>query len=310
MSINQESTPIEGATPPTAEQIESVLVGTSAELFPEYNNPYAPSTDEHNSAVSDTEPEQPTIDKTAQAAETVQTDDLIDTENYGKKKVRVKVDGVESEVTLQDLIKGYQTDQYLTKKGQKIGEEKRLVENIIAELGLNKQAPAQTVPQQEEDPLLDVLKPYVDPLLNEIKSLKQTVQQLSNVTQPQVYQSNLRELDTYLKQQGHDDFMEYVPKIESFIYNMPIEKQAEYNTPLAFAQTYLNLKIKDLKQGAATSPPKKEKTVVHTRVESGGGAPSTNINDDRISKDNELVNAAKQSGRTADWAKVFMHRGI
>ena len=43
-------------------------------------------------------------------------------------KVKVKIDGKESEVTFQDLLKGYQTDQSLTNKGRELGEARKALD--------------------------------------------------------------------------------------------------------------------------------------------------------------------------------------
>ena len=43
-------------------------------------------------------------------------------------KVKVKIDGTESEVTFQDLLKGYQTDQSLTNKGRELGEARKALD--------------------------------------------------------------------------------------------------------------------------------------------------------------------------------------
>ena len=53
-------------------------------------------------------------------------------------KVMVKVDGAEAEVSFGDLLKGYQTDAHLSKKGREIGEAQKALEeertNKLAEV--------------------------------------------------------------------------------------------------------------------------------------------------------------------------------
>ncbi len=48
-------------------------------------------------------------------------------------KVRVKVDGEELDVSFADLLKGYQTDASLSKKGREIGEAKKQIEEERSE---------------------------------------------------------------------------------------------------------------------------------------------------------------------------------
>lgn len=54
-------------------------------------------------------------------------DDEIDSEYDGL--VEVKIDGEKSEITMEELIKGYQTSQSLTKKGQELAEQAKELEN-------------------------------------------------------------------------------------------------------------------------------------------------------------------------------------
>ena len=63
------------------------------------------------------------VEETTEVPEVYTADDLdLDA------KVKVKIDGTESEVTFQDLLKGYQTDQSLTNKGRELGEARKALD--------------------------------------------------------------------------------------------------------------------------------------------------------------------------------------
>ena len=58
--------------------------------------------------------------------------DYLEFEKLADRKIKAKIGGVEKEITVKDLLKGYQTDQYLTQKGQKIAEEFRQLQTVKA----------------------------------------------------------------------------------------------------------------------------------------------------------------------------------
>ena len=69
------------------------------------------------------------VEETAtQEPETYSADDLdLDA------KVKVKIDGEEQDVSFADLLKGYQTDAHLSKKGRELGEAQKALETEKAE---------------------------------------------------------------------------------------------------------------------------------------------------------------------------------
>ena len=59
--------------------------------------------------------------------------DVYDVDELDDFNVKVKIDGEESEVDIKELVKGYQTDQYLTKKGRELSEANQHFERIVQE---------------------------------------------------------------------------------------------------------------------------------------------------------------------------------
>lgn len=290
---------------------KAVLSGTSLNLFPDlnkrwtdeaYGQPPIPKTPEEV-----TETVEATKEETAQPDEnTNPVDDFLDTAEFGNKKVKVKVDGVETEVTFKDLLKGYQLERHLTQKGQKLSEKEKALREI-EETIIGKASTPAAIPV-EQDPIGEVIDPYTKPLKEEIADLRKTIKELKGATQPLEYRQNLMRVDNHLRKSGYDDFMTYVPEIEQFITDLPIEQQAEYDTPKDFMNLYKDFKIRDLKKPPPkVNPDERPKPKVsNIHVESSAG--STATTDEDALKDKTLFDKAVESGRTEDWMAVLNHR--
>jgi hypothetical protein len=104
------------------EQIPEVDTEESDEEEPEALE--EDDTEEVEEEVEDEEEEtEDADDESTQEADVYSTDDL-DLE----AKVVVKIDGEETEVSFGDLIKGYSTEQHLSKKGREIGDARKELE--------------------------------------------------------------------------------------------------------------------------------------------------------------------------------------
>jgi hypothetical protein len=104
------------------EQVPPVDTEESDEAEPEASE--EDDTEEVEEEVEDEEEETADEDdESTQEADVYSTDDLdLDA------KVVVKVDGEEMEVSFGDLIKGYSTEQHLSKKGRELGEARKQAE--------------------------------------------------------------------------------------------------------------------------------------------------------------------------------------
>lgn len=291
----EQSTPESGMTEGTPE------LGTTAKLFPHLMEEVAPPPKEEPKP-PEPEPEAaapPQEEKPAEAPKVLTVDEL------GDQLVKVKIDGVEKEVPFRDVLRGYQTDQHLTAKGQKIAKEKQDLESMKRQTG-GAQPPAQPTQVQEVDPLLEVLQPYIKPFQEKISQLEKTLEDVAIVTKPALYQANLHKVDTYLKGQGFDDFMAYVPKIESHILSLPEEEQAQYDNQFAYIDLY---KTQKLREKVAT-PPQTPRHVDQrpappvTKIESVSGTPTGT--DDFQARYKTAFERAKE---TNDWTEVLKLKG-
>ncbi|MCG7904399.1 MAG: hypothetical protein JAY60_18480 [Candidatus Thiodiazotropha weberae] len=112
--------------PPPEEEIPNEEVQPEAE------------TEEVEAEKTDQEPEEPEsepeveteeiqIDADVFASALGLTDDAVVVDDDGVK-IKAKIDGQESAVTLQELLKGYQLEGHVTQKSQKLAEERRAFE--------------------------------------------------------------------------------------------------------------------------------------------------------------------------------------
>jgi hypothetical protein len=233
--------------------------------------------------------------------------EYIDLSTLADKKVKVKIGGVEKDITLRDLQKGYQTDQYLTQKGQTIAEQYRQLQaQAKPEQPKAAHVPQATIP--DDDFTREYIKPFADKQETAISALQQEIERLKSITQPMEYQNNLSKVDHDMKAAGYDDFMQYVPKITESILNMPVEQQVAYDTDWGFKSIYKDIKLAEMKEVLSKSktetklPDQRPKPRV-VNVESGGGTPTGN--DDTTSIYNAALEKAKQSGRMQDFARAI-----
>jgi hypothetical protein len=310
----------ENSTPDTGSESVSeqrdILTGTSKALFPDLNERYKDEV--YGPPPIPKTPEEVTGQERVEAGgeeeaspgikTTPVVDDLLDPDQFGSKKVKVKVDGVEMEVTFKELLKGFQLERHLTQKGQALGEKERTLREWEQTLMDKVTTPMQASPA--DDPLLEVVDPYVKPLKQEIEDLKKVVKELKGTTQPIEYQQNLKRVDSHLRKSGYDDFMSYVPEIEQAILAMPIEEQVEYDNPQAFMNLYKDFKIRDLKTAPKqrANPDERPKPKV-SRIDVESGSGSDAVSDDIGVKDKALFDRAVETGKTEDWMAVLSFRG-
>lgn len=265
--------------------------GTTTRLFPDTVVPAQADQQEVAAEVPQEEP----------VTETPEEPDYIDLDALGEKKVKVKIDGVESIVPLRELHKGYQKEQYLTVKGQQLAEERKYLESLKNQL-LQVIPPAQQ--QEEEDPLKEVINPYVSPILEEISTLKQQINMLSQVAAPYQYQQALNAVDAHLKKEGFDDFKNYVPKLEAAFQVASPEEQAFLNTGNGAIAFYFREKAKELKQSLSAKPKQADPRPAPkvTPIESGTSTPSGQESID-------MQALFERARKTGDWTAVYEAKG-
>lgn len=169
-------------------------------------------------------------------------------------KAKVKIDGEEREVTFEELQKGYQTDQHLSKRGNKISEERRELERIRQELKeqLSQRTPGAPAPAVSSEEIIPSSDPMVLQLQQEVAELRAIKAEL----EPVLHDRARNRVAEKLKADGFDDFNEYLPKIATFVATVEDPAQFNYyNTPEGAEALYFRFKAQDaMKQSKAPAP--------------------------------------------------------
>lgn len=199
------------------------------------------------------------VTQEAEKSNTFDIEEFFKTNSSAKK--RVKIDGVEEEVTLEELLRNYQTGKHLGKVGQKIGEERRRIREEIQRLEALKKPNDQVDTYDDNDPKVKNLE-------SQIMSMTEYLRRL----EPMVYENNQKILANQLKEEGFDDFLTYIPKIQTYIAGLEDEKLiAYYDTPEGAKSLYFRMKAQE-----AVSAPKqrKEEPKPIIKIDAGSSTPA------------------------------------
>lgn len=282
--------------------VEDVLIGTSAKLFGDTKKKKEapreiPSTEKEEEKKGGIEEETPK-----------EVSKYLNEEDFGDRKVKVKIAGVEKEVSFKDLLRGYQTDQYLTQKGQKLAEEAKSLGELRAEiLKMTKQ---ESTPEENTDNIdIDFyntyIKPHTTPLQKEIESIKATLRSTLDTVAPIQYQANLEFADKIAKEQGFTDFKEYLPKIREVLLAMPYEEAYKMDTIEGTLSIYKDIKLQELFKASKKSanPDERPKPKV-IPIEKGSGSPAP------VDEEASYQDIFKKAKETGDWTEVLKQKGI
>ena len=300
------------ATPEGAQgEAQEQPTGTTDTLFPEQ----APVVEEEAKAEDSSSAEavvEPAPEKTEDPENPTAAEESSDS------MVKTIVDGVEKEVPMSEILKGYQTSKHLYNESLKIGDERESLKTLKAEIIEAAKQPKAEAPAEDIDPE----GVYVDPM---VKALQTQVAQLtelvagqgkdiagaSQVTAPIAYQNSLTSLDGHLKSQGHTDFMEYVPRIEEAIALLPEESRKQAYTEDFFSHEYAMMKLKDMQNptkepvtpAVVNADARPDPKVVHIESANSGGS---KVDDSKAAYDNAMIEA-KKSG---DWEPILKMKKI
>ena len=105
------------------EEIPEVDSDESDEIEDPEESDESVTEDEYEEEAEETEDEDDSEEESTQETEVYTADDLdLDA------KVRVKIDGEEVDISFEELLKGYQTDASISKKGRELGEARKELE--------------------------------------------------------------------------------------------------------------------------------------------------------------------------------------
>ncbi|MDP2672059.1 MAG: hypothetical protein Q8O68_00935 [Candidatus Daviesbacteria bacterium] len=229
----------------------------------------------------------------------------LDVQEFGDAIFKTKVDGVEFDIPVKDVVRAYQTDRYLTQKGQRLAEEARRIEEQKA----SSKTSSTPEPKIEEDGLYtELIKPHTEQLSKQILTLSEQVKQMQENERmvavelaPARYEKVMTNIDSQLKKEGLDDFKQKLPEIEKIMLAMPPDKMAEYDNPPGFEYLYRKIKLNELVQKERTSTTTAKPKIIP--IESSS-SPS-NVNTEGNDRNKEFMKAKK----TGDWADFMMKYG-
>lgn len=303
---------------------------TSERLFPDFKpEPIlegADAPDTADEAATDPGKEVPPAVETpapAQEPEAPAPSDVLDISAFQGKKVRVKVDGEEMEVPAELLLKNYQLDAHLTRKGQQLGEQRRALEEMRKDLLEKARADTtalETAVEEGDSP------PEIKKLQVELDLTRKQLAEISAATSDIVFQKSVSRLDEHVRSTlGFDDFKAYVPKIQEFIrgqlsnpVNPTPQEIAYFDTPTFYLQKFQEMKLKELSKPApapaapppaapAATPPAPRLTKI-VNVETASGAVPETISEATEQKIQTAFSRAKKTGSTQDWADYYALR--
>lgn len=269
-----------------------------------------PDPVENQSEQKDVEQQDPAPAESAKPVEQENLSKYLDPDQFGDFIVPQVINGQKKEVKFKDLIRISQTDQAITQKAQRVAEERRQLEALKQEL--SRQKPVNTEP-------VDNSNQFKSPGDNDrISQLEATIAQLSQGLAPVMYQNARQRVANELKEDGFDDFLEYIPKIEQVVATVEDNNLFNYyNTPEGAKSLYYQLKAKELK----SSPPqpqsqqKKEPVLERQRppivkLESGRSS-SNGVTDDWNAKYQEAIKFARNNpGNVEAMNRVLRLKGL
>ena len=124
---------------------------------------------------------------------------------------------------------------------------------------------------------------------------------------PTVYEQNIKAIDTHLKTEGYDDFMDFRQEVENSFLSLPIEQQAAIGMG-DMVNKYKDLKIAKMKQtsaDAANKPVEERKAPTVVNINAGGGGRPSGADED----DAKYAKDFSRAQDTGDWSKVLEHKG-
>lgn len=316
---------------------------TTSKLFPEFttddggiiNRPVRPYEDKDKALPPVAATPAPTPAPVAPAAPAPTVPGYLDLSKLPDgTMVRIKVDGVETDVLAKDALKNVQLERHLTLKSQELARDRAALE---AERASFRQAPAPAPKGPETPPPPAPAKAAEDP---RYARLEAEIAAMRVIIAPQQFQSGLNFLAEKAKTElGATDFLEYAPKIKAFV-DAELAKPEVAANPSVLQQLdsqafwygkYQEMKLKDVLSGAKPAAPvltadsivpvlapitpqagtqvvmdRNSNPVVVPIVEGSTGVPSrTSPDQDWQVRYQAAFETASKTGRTEDWQAVF-----
>lgn len=322
---------------PNAPKVKS----TAEKLFPEFvtddgtvvNRPVRPFEDKTKSlpASATPAPEIPTQTPPT-TAPTIPS--YLKTDEMTGKMVKVKVDGIESDVPAESLVKNYQLERHLNAQLMTLAEERRKLEADRAVL-LRQPAPIPETPKPGKAPEPVKRSDEVQALEAQLLQMQEQMAGLQQTLVPQIQEAGIKRVEKMVKERiGTDDFRTYFEKIrdnalaEASKPEVSANPQARayYDSDAYYFQSYQEMKLRELtSKPPASIPAQNQNTpalvtqsgapvvinnsgrpVSIPSIESSGGVPSkADPTGNWAARAQQAFDMARQTGRTEDWVAYY-----
>lgn len=275
---------------------------TTARLFPDT---YVPTKNSADALEEVQVVEAPLFENKEEAqaepvATTEQQVDVFDFDSLKGKKFKAVIGGNEQVVPVEELVKGYQTDQYLSQKANKLYEERKALAEERQRL---EQLKSQGNQDSYQNPDL-YRDEYTQALERRLAKMEQSLGQIAQGTQQAVYESNQKRLSEELKRDGFDDFNDYLPKMKEYVSELKDDRQVMfYDTYEGGKALYHQMKNKELMgrlkadEASKSSPTVKRPPIV--RIDAGSSQGSSI--DPQSVKAKEAFKQAVKTRHPDDW---------
>lgn len=247
------------------------------------------------------------------------TDEVIDPEIFKGKKLKLKLDGKEEVIPVEDAIKNIQLEKHLTQKSQSLADREHQLNEREKLLRLQTEAAKPAAPQT---PTEDLTKESVfadDPLIKRLlerdAAREREMEEFRRSTAKIRYEDNLKALSENIRATtGYDDFMTYRERVEKAFNSLPAEMKKAADNAEWWTNKYLVLKNSDLRSELEKARSEKPAPTPPARREGGpmtgisgttGGSVGSEALQTWEAKYNVAFARAKESGDRDDWAEVF-----
>lgn len=237
-----------------------------------------------------------------------------------KLKSRIKVDEKEEVLPFSELKKRVQLKEHLDRAGLELGRKRREWAEERKRAGEGRpsnfpQNPAPAEPAFDPRATSENDSPEYARLLQRMNALEAR----SHALDPVIFDTNIQKVAKELKADGFDDFLDYIPKMETFIAKIEDPATQEYyDTDIGAKALYMRLKSQDLmaerKAPLKVQPgaPLQERPAPPIVKMDSGQQPSslsTDDIDDKSAKYSLLLNRWKQTRDPNDFRELLKLQG-
>lgn len=270
-------------------------------LFPEFAPKAEPEQPKEEEPKEEPKAEVPTETPPVEAKET-EPEDFIAAN--AEKKIKIKVDGKEEELTLAEMRTRVQLKEHWARTAEKIAQERKALAEERQKALEEKQRILRNASEGVETP--ETAANDIDARIQ--SAVEARLQQFMPAIAPVIYQTARQKVADELSAEGFGDFLDYVPKMSEHVAGLADDNLVRYyDTPEGAKALYFKLKLQDSRQAPQPTPPKQERVEPKPPVVKvdAGAASSTGIVDDTATLYRETFQKWKSATSSAERSFYF-----